>query len=243
MLFDKKYDLIFSIGQACSCTKMLRKFKLQFYSYPCDWIFGSTIIDRVKILTNEYKDFLNFEDIQVTSDSNNIATNLCAACINTRTQIRFTHDFPYGQPAEETYPKIKEKYDRRIKRQLNQIEKSERVLVVYLQMPNNDEYIDDEILIEAHSMLEKRFSKQEITFLYISCEHGKKDYELKEVSKNVIRTSFDYDAYLSEAPNMVSEINMEKLFCKIKISRKFLTPKNYWRRFFYLLKCFYKGKL
>ena len=243
MLFNKKYDLVFSLGQACACTQTLRKFKLQFYSYPLDWLYGLNITERADILVNNYKDLLNYEDIEVTERNNNSNTNPCAVCFNKRNNIYFNHDFPLGKPAEETYPVIKEKYDRRIKRHLEQIEKSKKVLAVYLQAPNNRNEADDKTLIEVHSMLEKRFPKQEFTLLYLFCDHEKKDYELIEVSKNVIRTSFDYDAYSKEEPFTVCEIPLEKLFCKINISRKFVTPKNYWRRFFYRLKCFYKGKL
>lgn len=40
--YEKKYDLIFSIGEACSCAEVLRESRLRFYSYPFDWLYGST---------------------------------------------------------------------------------------------------------------------------------------------------------------------------------------------------------
>ena len=58
----KKYDLIFSIGEACSCTEMLRKCRLQFYSYPFDWLFGSTFLNRIKMLCDDMKTFINKEE-------------------------------------------------------------------------------------------------------------------------------------------------------------------------------------
>jgi len=36
------YDLIFSIGEACFCTQILRFNNLQEFSYPFDWMYGST---------------------------------------------------------------------------------------------------------------------------------------------------------------------------------------------------------
>ena len=236
MLFNKKYDLVFSLGQACACTQTLRKFKLQFYSYPLDWLYGLNITERADILVNNYKDLLNYEDIEVTERNNNSNTNPCAVCFNKRNNIYFNHDFPLGKPAEETYPVIKEKYDRRIKRHLEQIEKSKKVLAVYLQAPNNRNEADDKTLIEVHSMLEKRFPKQEFTLLYLFCDHDKKDYELREISENVARIDFDYDAYSEDAPFSVNEDILVKVFYNVKITNKFVTVRNFWRRFFYRLK-------
>ena len=52
----KKYDFVFSIGEACSCTQVLRQQGLQNASYPFDWLFGSTLVKRCEILANEFKD-------------------------------------------------------------------------------------------------------------------------------------------------------------------------------------------
>lgn len=40
--YEKKYDLIFSVGEARSCAEVLRESRLRFYSYPFDWLYGST---------------------------------------------------------------------------------------------------------------------------------------------------------------------------------------------------------
>ena len=39
------YDFVFSLGQACSCSSSLRAAKLQYASYPFDWLYGSDITD------------------------------------------------------------------------------------------------------------------------------------------------------------------------------------------------------
>lgn len=56
----EKYDLILSIGEACSCTQALRKSNLQIFSYPFDWLFGASfetevLSESIKILTADYK--------------------------------------------------------------------------------------------------------------------------------------------------------------------------------------------
>ena len=236
MLFEKKYDLVFGIGQACACTQNLRKNKLQFSSYPYDWLFGMKLLDRVKLITENYAHFIDFEDLQDTKRDNKSEKNLCEIYFNTRNGICFNHDFEYGKPLDETYPAVKKKYDRRIERQLEQIEKSKKILVVYLQSPCDREEINDEILVEAQNVLKNRFSKQEFTLLYLFCDHDKKEYELREISENVARIDFDYDAYSEDAPFSVNEDILVKVFYNVKITNKFVTVRNFWRRFFYRLK-------
>ena len=136
MLFETQYDLVFGIGGACSCSQILMKCCLQFNSYPYDWLFGSDILTRVKILSNDYKDFINFEDFEDAGYDNKDKNNLCEAYHNKNNDITFNHDFAYGKPLIETYDAVQQKYERRIKRQIRQIENSENILVVYLQPPH-----------------------------------------------------------------------------------------------------------
>lgn len=42
MLFNQKFDLIFSIGEDCACSSYLRRYNLQDYSYPFDWLTKAT---------------------------------------------------------------------------------------------------------------------------------------------------------------------------------------------------------
>ena len=37
--YIKKYNFVFSLGAACTCTDMIRRMKLQDYSYPFDWVW------------------------------------------------------------------------------------------------------------------------------------------------------------------------------------------------------------
>lgn len=236
MLFDKKYDLVFGIGEACSCTQNLRKNKLQFSSYPYDWLFGMSLLNRVKLIADNYNHFIDYEDLQDAERRNRSKTNPCEVFYNTRNEIYFNHDFEYGKTLEETYPAVKEKYDRRISRLLEQIGKSKKVLVVYVQTPCNRDEEKDETLIEAEEILKNRFPEQEFALLYLFCDNNKKNYEIRNISSNVARVDFDYDAYDEKDPFSVNEEVLIKLFCKVKLTNKFLTAKNYWRRFFYRIK-------
>ena len=61
---DKKlqvcqYDLIFSLGSACSCTETLRANKLQYYSYPFDWLYGNNFKGRIDIFLNDFQRYID----------------------------------------------------------------------------------------------------------------------------------------------------------------------------------------
>ena len=241
MLFDKKFDLVFGIGQACACTRILRRAHLQYYSYPFDWLAGSSLVQRATLVADEYNGFIDFDDL-MPANSNNEAEN-CAIYYNKKNGLVYNHDFKLNKSLEETYPAVREKYDRRIKRLLKQINESKKILVVYIQMPNNSEAVEDSVVKEAHDILQKKFCDKEITLLYLNCERGKNDYELREVTNNVIRTCFDYDAYLEKTPFLVNERRLERLFCKIMISTKFMDRKNLVKRVCYRIKCFFRGRL
>ncbi len=243
MLFKKKYDLIFGIGEACSCSQILRKCHLQFFSYPYDWLYGSDILKRAQILANNYKDFLEFDDLEDAHFTNNDKHNLCEVYHNKNNGICFNHDFAYEKPLSETFDKVKEKYDRRIKRQLDQIEKSNNILVVYIQTPNNTNPIDDSILEETQKTLQSRFPKQRIMLLYLFCNHENKTITQEKVSDNIFKAYFDYDAYNRDFPYEVNRQILQKLFCKLKITTKFMTPTNLYKRCVYIIKCFFRGLL
>lgn len=143
----------------------------------------------------------------------------------------------------ETYGKVKAKYDRRIKRQLDQIECSKNVLIVYLQIPNDRSVVNNDILIISHNKLKRRFPQQNITLLYIYCNHGSQQIKFEEIQEGLIKTEYDYDAYIEAVPYAVNDMILQKQICKIKLTRKFITYKNLCRRYIYLTKCFFIGML
>ena len=84
----KKYDLVFGIGAACSCSQMLRKTGLQFSSYPFDWLYGTDFSGRVDILTNDFKDFVNKEDLTFIDATNGDKDNPCDVYNNVKKASR-----------------------------------------------------------------------------------------------------------------------------------------------------------
>lgn len=64
-----KYDLFISIGEDCACTSYLRNCKLQFSSFPFDWLTHATFEKRIEILCNDfhfYHDFAQDTPLEVS---------------------------------------------------------------------------------------------------------------------------------------------------------------------------------
>jgi hypothetical protein len=238
MLFDKKFDLIFSIGAACSCTQMLRSTHLQFYSYPFDWLYGASILERVEILINDMKDFINKEDLEYAHEERSIS---CNAYFNKHNNITFNHDFLKDVPFDEMYEKVREKYDRRSNRLLEQIKNSKNVLFVYLQTPDNKIPISDEELIKAQKLLQNKFNSQNIYLLYLFCDNLNPSNTV--INNNILKIQLDYDAKDKNYPYVVNSKILKNIFNKLKITNKFITYKNQIRCLFYKLKLFLKGLL
>lgn len=241
MLFKEKYDLVFSLGEACSCTQILRKCRLQFYSYPFDWLYGSTFLDRAKMLASDMENFIKKEDLEFSHEERNIS---CNAYHNKLNDITFNHDFKKEFSFDEAYIQVKQKYDRRTSRLLEQIEKSKKVLIVYIQTPTSKKEVSEEVLLKGYDILKERFGNK-INLLYLYC---KSNLELKNCIKinlndNVKCIKYDYDAYNKDFPYTVNTKKLSLLFNKIKITNKFLTNKNKSKRFTYKIKLLFKRDL
>ena len=183
----KKYDVIFSLGSACLCSQTLRKLHLQFCSYPLDWITGDDFSNRIDLLASGFKDFFNKEDFALHPEWKETKTDVYK---NKRTGIIFPHDFPRNIPLESSYPDVKAKYDRRISRLIGNIEKNDRILIVYIDKPAKEQNaVSDETLKNGHARIVSRFPEKHIDLLYVFCSD---DVREQKIGDHIFKFSFDY---------------------------------------------------
>lgn len=228
---QSKFDLIFSIGAACSCTQTLRTSFLQYYSYPFDWPYGSDFLSRVKILVNNFEHWLDKSDL--ASYGKRVDTHPNDIYKNARTNIVFNHDFKINTPLDESYSEVKEKYDRRIRRLLNQIEASKNILLVYIESPEKREETLQKDLIDSYHLLKNRFPNVDIHILYLFSTRGVSlnDKAITPVTDKITRISFDYDAYNREYPYAVNFDLLLEIFKNYELTSKHLTLKQHLLRF------------
>lgn len=149
MLFNKKFDLVISLGEDCATAGYLNNLSLRIFSSPFDWVNGSDICKRLKLIENHFENWLNEKYIELLSGEgaanpieyiklhpNTSPNDVHESYINTFTGIKFHHDFIYKVPFEKNIKQVKEKYNRRITRFLKSIEKADKVCLVYLAKNN-----------------------------------------------------------------------------------------------------------
>ena len=122
----KKYDVIYSIGNNCGCAMYLNMLGLRIASGPFDWVTGANSLEeRINIILNDFNRFIDKDDLICLNRGvhNNISYS------NKYNDLIFMHDFDKNCLFDDMYPKVKEKYDRRIQRFIDNI-KSKKVLLI-----------------------------------------------------------------------------------------------------------------
>ena len=108
MVKTNKYDVVFSLGEACLCATILKNLGLRHFSSPFDWLYGSDFQRRVDLLCNDFIGFLNKEDLKLIGKREN--PEPCDVYYNQSTDITLNHDFPINGNLDVSFPKVKVKY-------------------------------------------------------------------------------------------------------------------------------------
>jgi len=170
------FDVIVPFGTSCMCSDILREQGLQMYSYPFDWVGGGTLETRTNILVNDFKDWLNYDDLVQIEPLDNLKTRKFKDFLNVKTCMTFRHHFSVDKNSPnfiEDYSTVKEKYTRRAERLKHQIQQSDNVLMITIETPNRYKIKHVQELLLAHNMLAKKFSMTNIQLLYIKHSDNK----------------------------------------------------------------------
>jgi len=162
------YDFAFSLGAACSCTESLRKAGLQFASFPFDWLYGADLRRRTDLLCNDFRGWLRLESFEFAHPAR--PGHKFDEYANRDTGLIHNHDFLKDTPLAETFPSVKEKYDRRVARLLRQIGKSRRALAVFLSPPTIERATDED-LSYCLSALQRKFPTVAFDVLHVAYVH------------------------------------------------------------------------
>lgn len=215
MLFNKKFDLVVSLGEDCACTSYLRRYNLQDYSYPFDWLANATFNMRIELLVTDFKDFLKKENmIQLQKPNEGLADRKHSSYRDNVSGFNFYHDFKLNVSLEEDFNNVKEKYDRRIERLYKTIETSEKILFVWW---SRDKHINQESIMNAYERLITKFKNKEIYLLII--EKSNEESKIYMADNYILllkydNTSFKHNPKWNET--MGNEKNNAKFFSQIK---------------------------
>lgn len=189
----KKYDLAFSLGSSCSVTQALRAVGLQYVSYPFDWVATPGLEQSVSILTGGFRDWLDADALRLVDVRHGVGF-MTRIYRNEKTGIGFSHEFSDFFRFEESYPKVKAVYDRRIARFLADLKQAKRVLAVYSELPIRSA-LPDEQLIRARQTLADAYPDAEIDFVYFWPEPGRRQPSVRELAPGLTVVGVDYRKY------------------------------------------------
>lgn len=204
-----KFDLTVPAGCFCQTTQFLRARGLQDQSLPLDWLVPVDLSMAVNYLENTFAHFFESEDLVMSGINykNNISY------LNTRSGIRFLHDFCKENDFSESYKLNKDKYERRIDRLFKKIDASNKILFFHLHCRSRfsdtcDEYMFSDCgILESFYKLSKMFPQKNIFLLYIRlCEDEKrKGFELATQKGNCSIYNCYRDRLIKENHNLVKQ--------------------------------------
>ena len=189
-----KYDTVFSVGAACFVPEVLKILKLRDFSGPFDWMWGSDAVSRLKIVKNRFRNYFNKQDFEYYAEN---PDNGKAVYKNKRTGIVYNHDFPHGD-FDKVYPLVAEKYERRIWRTLEHLDKDKRLLMVYAELKNTGNKDD---IIKIMDEINREFGTKHIDLLYVNNNPDMKTGKYtkpKRISEYVIYSEYHYMKYPDE---------------------------------------------
>ncbi len=140
---NRSFDVVYSIGLNCACARDLGRMGLRTQSGPFDWNWQVGFYERFDMMVSRFDSFIEKEDLYLFQDKNPESGARCDSYKNRRTGFLHSHDFPAGIPLDESYPEVREKYQRRINRMLSFLDNPDkRVLLVWVGPTPVDENND-----------------------------------------------------------------------------------------------------
>ncbi|MGZ9586824.1 DUF1796 family putative cysteine peptidase [Paenibacillus marinisediminis] len=133
------YDGIFSLGDLCLASIQLQKNNLRPYSGVLDWMGSPQLSDVNRLLMNRFEGFMELQNLRVVGD----ATEEMLLVSDDVYHILSNHDFSKKQNTYthlDTYPEVKQKFERRIDRFLEKANSCKRILFVRTEGNFQDAY-------------------------------------------------------------------------------------------------------
>lgn len=191
-----RYDLVFGLGFACSCSESLRAAKLQLLSFPYDWIvptpgvdYGHELLNRIREIEDEFRQWLLPDDLEFAHGNEETGKDVY---VSRRLKYTFNHDFPQGVPYDEMLPSVRAKYRRRAERLIGLLRTSRRVLIVRIDRPDLPVATEIADCQETVRALERKFQGTRFDFLQVSCEAGAAGLHEETFGDRVTRWRLDY---------------------------------------------------
>lgn len=196
----EEYDLIFAIGATCFSTWFLRFFDLRRFSSPFDWTGGmepinwfsqpdihrdSRFREKISELCNNFQNSLNPKNFKYVNGWHRLDEphhNI----VNTKTHIRYVHEFPADKDIMQYMPEFIKKTQRRIKNLYNAINQSQRILIVWIagtgtQRTQLESNVSDNDIKWAIKQMQKIYPDKVFDFVFFEPDGTKDRFEYEKI--------------------------------------------------------------
>ena len=171
----ERFDLVFGLGAACSCSRMLREYGLQFASFPLDWV-GDPCLDASKdlrlttdVVLGGFSDwFAEGNLVRAPQYDSPKHLGYFDKCI----RLYFAHDFELYDNFHACYPFVSEKYKRRIARFFRLFGSAKKILIVWIADPRGCGELGEGDLKECVEAFHRAYPSKRFKLLASNCVHG-----------------------------------------------------------------------
>lgn len=123
------YDIIFSLGDLCIASLKLRQNNLRPYAGVLDWMATPSLSDVNRLLKNRFIGFMDLPNLRIIGYAGE--HYICVS--DDAYHFVSNHDFEVGKNSLShlgSYPEVREKFDRRIRRFLEKTATCQRILFI-----------------------------------------------------------------------------------------------------------------
>lgn len=180
----QKFDLVVPAGSFCVTGYHLRKAGLHGETLPFDWLENVTLELFAGFLENGFEDFLAQDQLMPDFEGKSGKGHYRFRMPNGMT---FVHDFAYDHPGAD-FAAVRQKYDRRIKRLFDRMEKARSILFVHCSRFEADPHA----LNRLCGRLKECCPGKSIKLLYVHLVNGKRgfDYLVQLPDMDVVEMEF-----------------------------------------------------
>ena len=152
----KKFKHFISLGGNCYVVEDLIRLGLRDYAYPFDWCFSTDFSGVISAIENEFSGFVEEEFLLQHKDSR-------ARYYNEKYKFSFFHDFNKYLSLRKQIDDVRNKYNRRINRFLNDV--CEPTLFIrYIITRNDIEYLRENYY-EIEKVIKLKCPENEIIYI------------------------------------------------------------------------------
>ena len=223
-----EYDEIISFGFNCNTATALDRIGIRKKSYPLDWVrfveetsnAELGFCGRIALICAKFKDFINKSNLYVAYDNQDKPQEQHLGVYNNYNGLRYLHDFLKGKTIAESYPEVKAKYDRRIKRFMNLINSGKKICFIF---HSGVAPLSIAAIKYSTSIFYKIFPKSNVDFLILQNDLNIGDKVVyKKISNNICCVSFYSGSY--EAA--IKQDNADPIIDKLKFVIRALVKKS-----------------